>query len=403
MTAPAQPSATVRVVASLLLLVVVVGGGALIYLWKTFGDAAAAQAAASQPPPMWAVESAEVRTQPFARSTTSIGTVRALQSITLRNELPGTVHKVSLQTGQVVEAGAVLVELDVAVEQAELQALEAESKLAASMLARMEQALSKQGASAADVDRARAEHDKALANVARTKAVIERKRLRAPFHARVGFVDLHVGQYLDAGATVTTLQGTEDAVHVDYAVTQDVAAHLTVGSDVEVTVGNLPPTPAKIVAMDARVDTTTRNTSIRALLRGVSPMPQPGASVRVRTPIEAPAEVLVVPVSALRRGPDGDYVFAIVKNAQGAMVADMRRVHSGTSLGDEVVIKDGLKLGEQVVASGSFKPIFGATLTIVDKTKTAQAPAQAPTGSPTTESPTAGTQSTAGDSTAKPQ
>jgi membrane fusion protein (multidrug efflux system) len=192
MTAPAQLSATFRVVASLLLLVVVVGGGALIYLWKTFGDAAAAQAAASQPPPMWAVESAEVHTQSFARSTTSIGTVRALQSITLRNELPGTVHKVSLQTGQVVDAGAVLVELDVAVEQAELQALEAESKLAASMLARMEQALSKQGASAADVDRARAEHDKALANVARTKAVIERKRLRAPFHARVGFVDLHV-------------------------------------------------------------------------------------------------------------------------------------------------------------------------------------------------------------------
>lgn len=392
MSAPKPLSTSSVVVASVLLVLVALGVWAGLYLWKAAANEAAAAAAAAQPPPMWAVEAATVTSRPFARSTTSIGTVRALQSITLRNELPGTVHKVSLQTGQVVEAGAVLVELDVAVETAELQALEAEAKLAASMLARMEQALAKQGASAADVDRARAESDKALANVARTKAVIERKRLRAPFHARVGFVDLHVGQYLDAGATVTTLQGTEDAVHVDYAVTQDVAARLTVGSEVEVTVTGQATARATIVAMDARVDATTRNTSVRALLRGLSPMPQPGASVRVRTPIEAPSEVLVVPVTALRRGPDGDYVYAIVKNAQGALVPELRKVTSGNTLGDEVVIKIGLKLGEQIVAAGSFKPITSGVLTIVDKAPTGQQ-ADAPKG----------TQPAAGESTAKPQ
>ena len=392
MSAPSQPSATFRVVASLLLLGVTLGVGALVFLWKARTDAAAAQAAASQPPPMWAVEPVEVRTRPFARSTTSIGTVHALQSITLRNELPGTVHKVSLQTGQVVEAGAVLVELDVAVEQAELQALEAEAKLGASMLARIEQAMAKQGASAADVDRARAELDKALANVARTRAVIERKRLRAPFHARVGFVDLHPGQYLDAGATVTTLQGTEDSVHVDYAVTQDVAARLAVGTEIEIVVTGQPPAQAKIVAMDARVDATTRNTSIRALLRGLSPMPQPGASVRVRTPIEAPVEVLVVPVSALRRGPGGDHVFAIAKNEQGALVAEMRRVDSGSSLGDEVIIKDGLKAGDRVAAAGSFKLFPGAMIALVDKAAAGKQVA-APQG----------TEPAAGESTVKPQ
>lgn len=392
MSAPKPASTTFAVVASVLLVLVALGVGAGLYLWKSAANEAAAAAAAAQPPPMWAVESATVATRSFARSTTSIGTVRALQSITLRNELPGTVHKVSLQTGQVVEAGAVLVELDVAVEMAELQALDAEAKLAGSMLARMEQALAKQGASAADVDRARAEHDKALANVARTKAVIERKRLRAPFHARVGFVDLHVGQYLDAGATVTTLQGTEDAVHVDYAVTQDVAARLAVGSEVEVTVTGQATARATIVAMDARVDATTRNTSIRALLRGLSPMPQPGASIRVRTPIEAPAEVLVVPVSALRRGPGGDHVFAIVKNEQGALVADMRRVTSGSVLGDEVVVKEGLKLGDQVAAAGSFKLYPGALLALVDKAAAGKQLA-GPHGA----------QPAAGESTAKPQ
>jgi membrane fusion protein (multidrug efflux system) len=392
MSAPKPASTSFVVVASVLLVLVALGVGAGLYLWKAAASEAAAAAAAAQPPPTWAVEAATVASRPFARSTTSIGTVRALQSITLRNELPGTVHKVSLQTGQVVEAGAVLVELDVAVEAAELQALEAEAKLGASMLARMEQALAKQGASAADVDRARAESDKALANVARTKAVIERKRLRAPFHARVGFVDLHVGQYLDAGAMVTTLQGTEDAVHVDYAVTQDVASLLAVGSQVEVTVTGQPTARATIVAMDALVDATTRNTSIRALLRGLSPMPQPGASVRVRTPIEAPVDVLVVPESALRRGPGGDHVFAIVQNEKGALVADYRRVTSGSSLGDEVVVKDGLKLGERVAAAGSFKLFPGARVALVDK-----AAAGKPVAAPQS------TESAAGESSAKPQ
>jgi membrane fusion protein (multidrug efflux system) len=112
----------------------------------------------------------------------------------------------------------------------------------------------------------------------------------------------------------------------------------------------------------------------------------------VRTPIEAPVEVMVVPATALRRGADGDHVFAIVKNEQGALVADVRRVTSGASLGDVVVIKDGLKVGDRVAAAGSFKLIPGALIAVVDKAAAGKLVA-APQG----------TESAAGDSTAKPQ
>ena len=365
MPAPPPSSPVRRTVASLLLIGAVVGIGALVFWLKLGGDAAAAAAAAAQPEPAWAGEVAEVRTRSFARSTTSIGTVRALQSITLRNELPGTVHAVALRTGEVVDAGALLVELDVTVEHAELSALEADARLAASMLARMEQALAKQGASAADVDRARAEHDKMLANVARTKALIERKRLRAPFKARVGLVDLHLGQYLDAGATVTTLQGVDEAVHVDFAVTQDIATRLAIGTEVEIGITGRPAALAKIVAIDARVDAATRNTMIRALLTG-GPQPQPGASVRVRTPTEGMHEVMVVPVSALRRGPGGDHVFVLVTGPDGKPRASMRRVNSGTTLGDDVILHEGVKVGERVATIGSFKLFEGALVHVTN-------------------------------------
>lgn len=337
----------------LLILVVCALGGALYYL-KNGKDAAAAALAAQQPEWADSIESAVARTVPHARSTTAIGTVRALQSINLQNELAGTVRQVHLNAGDVVDAGTLLVELDVAVETAELAALEAEAKLAASLLARTEQAEKDQGASAADVDRARAERDKAMANVARTKAVIEQKRVRAPFRARVGMVDLHPGQYLVPGTVITTLQGVDEAVHIDFSVTQEAAATLAVGGDLQVTIGDRVAN-AKIVAIDARVESATRNMWVRALLKGAQPLPAPGASVRVRVPVEALHDVVVVPVSALRRGPGGDYVFALEAGPDGSLRSKTRRVTTGAVLGDDIVIASGLATGDRVAAVGSFK------------------------------------------------
>ena len=227
------------IVATVVLLIVVAGVTlGLIYI-KGGKQEAAAAAAKATPEFSAAVVSAEVHLTPYTRIRTAIGTVRALRSIMLRNELAGTVRAVSLATGTVVEKGDLLVELDVAVEQAQLAALD----------------------------------------------------------------DIRSCDVLD------------DAVHIDFAVTQDVARSLTVGVpiDVIVTPGGTA-VKAKITALDARVDANTRNTWIRAELRGVTPLPQPGASVRVSVPVAAEQEVAVVPVSALRRGPEGSSVWVLQGN-----------------------------------------------------------------------------------------
>lgn len=370
MTSATPKSRLFQFTATVALFAVLAVAGYLVFAAKMGKIAAAQEAAAQQPPHSETVTGAAAHARPYARTTTAIGTARALRSITLRNELPGTVRKVMLETGKVVAAGDVLVELDVTVETAELSALDAEARLAESMLARMEQAQKSQGASAADVDRARAERDKAIANVARTKALIERKVVRAPFPARVGMVDLHEGQYLDPGTQITTLQGVEDAVHVDFSVTQEAAALLAYGTEIDVAFGGREA-KAKIVAIDARVESQTRSTTVRALLTG-QPLPQPGSSLRVRVPVEASHDVVVVPVSALRRAPGGDAVFVLQKGEDGALRAATRRVKAGTVLGDEVVIRDGLAIGEVVAAAGSFKLYEG----VLVNDSAAQAPQQ---------------------------
>jgi len=331
-----------------------VGAGAGLAVSKHASLRQEEVASANQPEPMESVTAAVARELEYRGTTSSIGTVLALRSITLRNEVPGKVDQVRLTPGQVVEAGTLLVALDVAVEEAELRALAAQADLAEVMLERA-QNLHRQGiVPETELDRARAERDVALAQIARTRAIIARKTIRAPFRARVGIADVHPGQYLDEGTELTTLQGVDDAAHVEFAVPQRVAGGLRPGERVQVfAAGAESPVPARIVAIDARVDPTTRNAKVRA--RIVADAPSPGASVRVEVPVGPPRRVVAVPASALRKGPDGDHLFVLAPQGESRARAQLRRVRSGAILGDEVVIHEGLSPGERVAASGSFK------------------------------------------------
>jgi membrane fusion protein, multidrug efflux system len=343
-------------IGSFLLLVMVVSVGVGLGAWKYTSIQETIAASANQPEPMESVTVALAKEVEYRPTATSIGTVLALRSITLRNELPGTVRYVNLTPGQIVDAGTVLVALDVSVEEAEMNAQEAQAALARTVLDRRNNLSHDRATTQEEVDRARADRDIALAQIARTKAIIGRKTIRAPFRARVGMADLHPGQYLNEGTELTTLQGVDDAVHVDFTVAQQIAAGLQQGDSVDISaVGQSPPIAAKIVAVDARIDSTTRNAMVRARIEGAANAPAPGASVRVRVPIGMPRQAVAVPVSAMRKGPGGDQVFVIESDKNGKTRAHIRQVESGAMLGDEVVIHAGLSAGERVAVSGSFK------------------------------------------------
>ncbi len=345
-----------RWIGSSLLLVTVVGTGVALAAWKHASLQEANAASANQPEPMESVTAAVATEREHRATTTSIGTVLALRSITLRNELPGTVRQVMLTPGAMVDAGTVLVALDVSVEEAELKAQRAQAVLAETVLDRAHRLSRRGAASEEEVDRAHAERDVALAQMTRTKAIIGKKTIRAPFRARVGLADVHPGQYLEEGTLLTTLQGVDEAVHVDFTVAQHVASTLRETERVEIFAAtDAEPIAAKIVALDARVDPTTRNAMVRARIEDAANAPAPGASVRVRVPVGPPGMAVVIPVSALRKGPQGDHVFVLAPDKDDKTRAYPRQVQSGAILGDEVVIHAGLAVGEPVAASGSFK------------------------------------------------
>jgi membrane fusion protein (multidrug efflux system) len=360
---------------SAILIAVTLATSVALGAWKVNELGESAEAAANQQEPANAVASAIATKRDHSRTTTSIGTVVALRSITVRNEIAGTVKRAHLTPGEIVEPGAVIIALDTSVEQAELQALEAQAQLAETQLARMQRMVEKKAASEMELDTARAQRDVAHAQIARTRAVIAKKTIRAPFRARIGISDVHEGQYLNEGTQLTTLQGVGDAVYIDFTVAQQVAAALTKDARVQVVVANgIDPIDAKIVALDSRIDPSTRNTVVRARVPDARRAPQPGASVRVEVPTGAPRSVVLVPASALRKGPGGDHVFVLEADEKSGTVRARQRTVTVDGLeGDDVVVTSGLEAGERVAASGAFKLHENALVAITD------APATPPT------------------------
>lgn len=361
-------------IVSLTLIGALAAGGVGLAAWKRADIKKSAAGAASMPEPMESITTSPAGEVEYRNTTVAVGTVFALRSVTLRNELAGTVVKADLTPGKIVEEGAVLIALDISVEQAELQAQEAQVALAETTLKRTQRLSSQDAVPVVDLDRAQAERDVAMAQVARTKAVMARKTIRAPFRAKIGISDVHPGQYLEEGTQLTTLQGVDDAVHVDFTVTQVVAGGLQEGNLVEILPGgDRPPVTATIVALDSRVDPRSRSSVVRARIEDSTKAPTPGSSVRVRVPVGQTRKVVTIPVSALRRGPEGDHVFVIGNDPQGQSRSQHRLVKSGAMNGDVIVIESGLKAGEVVAAAGSFKLREGALVAVAALPKSAAA------------------------------
>jgi membrane fusion protein (multidrug efflux system) len=173
---------------------------------------------------------------------------------------------------------------------------------------------------------------------------------------------------LNEGTLLTTLQGVDDSVYVDFSVAQQIAASLRTGDKVNVVASNeSTPIKAEILAIDARVDPSTRNAIVRAKLPNAPHAPSPGASVRVQVAVGTPLMATAIPASAVRKGPAGDHVFVVVADEKGQTRARLREVTVDAMAGDEAVITKGLEPGEHVAASGSFKLREAALVAITNK------------------------------------
>jgi membrane fusion protein (multidrug efflux system) len=336
--------------------VAIAGISAGLGLYKHEELRAAQAAAEGSPEPTEAVATVRARQGAWSASSRAIGTVVALRQLEIRNELAGTIAEMGFASGDIVEAGQLIVQLDVRQERAALAAAEAEARLAKVTLDRREGLRGSPAFSPQELDKSREDLAAANARAASLGVVIEKKRIVAPFRARIGITDLQPGAYLDVGTFISRLQGVDADAYVDFSLPQDSAAVIRPGVSVTLTAPGLSggSAEAKIVAEDDSVDGSSRAVRFRAVAKGLGETLRPGTFVDVIAVTSKPRDLVMVPLTAVRRSPSGQHVFVIAEE-DGKLRARQRSVQTGPVQDDEIAIEKGLAAGEVIAASGSFK------------------------------------------------
>ena len=361
-------------------LVVLAGLGLLVFGLGFFkvtqiqGFIALAKSGAFAPPPT-AVSTVVAKQTSWQPTLDTIGSVVAINGVTISTDLAGIVSQIAFESGAKVHAGDLLLHLDTSQEEAQLHQAEAQRDLAQVNLKRNTGLLASRTISQSDYDTSEATFRQMQATVDQYRALIARKTLRAAFDGIVGIRQANLGQYLNTGDPVVTLQSF-DPIYVNFSLPQQNLSKLAVGQTVELHADAFDKEPftGKINAINSLVDQTTRNVQVQATLSNPDAKLRPGMFVKVSVLMNESKTVIAIPATAIHYAPYGDSIFIVsdIKDPQsGKPYKGVREqfVKVGQARGDLVAIESGLKPGEEVATSGVFRLRNSAPVIVNNQTK----------------------------------
>ena len=369
-----------RMIVMLVVMVVFIAGLAFIKFQQF--QAMAQQFAAMQPPPD-AVTTIVAQREEWPATLSAIGTVAAVQGVTVSADLPGIVDRIAFESGTSVKQGDILVQLDTRQEQAQLAAAQAEFELSGLTYERMKRLVEHDAVSRSEFDTAAATQKQAEAKIREIRATIERKTIHAPFSGVLGIRQVNLGQYMTGGDAVVPLQSL-NPIYVNFGIPQQEASQARLGRSVRITASDLSDVAfdGRISAVDSVVDEATRNIRVQATLANPGGRLRPGMFVQAQILLGTSRTVVALPGSAISYAPYGDSVFVVtdLKGPNGNTYRGVRQqvVKLGGSRGDQISVLSGVNPGEEVVTSGVFKLRNGAPVQINNKVQPANSRAPKP-------------------------
>jgi RND family efflux transporter MFP subunit len=333
---------------------------------------------AAAPRPVPAVAIAEAKLENWQSRISAIGTFRAVQGIDVSPQVGGVVRAINFESGQDVQRGQLLIQIDDSVEQADLKSNLATLRNVELALERQRQLVAGGSTATASVDAALAARDSAAAAADRTRALIAQKALTAPFSGRLGLRRIDAGQYVSPGTSIVTLQQL-DPIYVDFPVTEQDIGRVAVGQSIEIGVDAFAGRTfkGKVTSIDARVSIEARTILLRAQVDNTGGELRPGMFANVSVLVGTGRDVVTIPRTGVSYSLYGDTAF-VVKPASppaGAaqasaaptdqsLVVERRVLRIGEMRGDQVAILDGVAPGEKIVTEGQLKLQNGARVRI---------------------------------------
>ena len=324
-------------------------------------------------PPPETVTTFEVHPESWESLLTSVGSLEAVQGVMVTAELKGKVENIAFKPGAMVRAGDLLVQQDISSETAQLRASEASAALAKLTLERTRKLLTEKTVSQSQYDNADAQYKQAEAQLDTFRSAISKKTIRAPFAGRLGIRLINLGQILNEGDAIVSLQSL-DPIFVNFSLPQQQLSQVQPGLTVRVTTDVLPGRviEGKITAINPAVDAATRNIRVQATAANLKEQLRPGMFVNVAVVLPAQEKVLPIPETAVLYAPYSDSVFVVEekkseKNSPPGKSLRQQFVRLGEKRGDFIAVLSGLKKGETIVSTGVFKLRNGQAV-VVDNT-----------------------------------
>lgn len=344
-------------VAVLLLLIF---GGISGYLYNKFSTLAATD---FSPPPV-TVAVASAREEVWPSELEAVGTLRAARGVNLAAETSGEIIEISVTSGEQVAEGQPLLTLNDSLEQASRRRAEANLVLARQLYERDARLIKQQSIPQSQLDRSRADLDAATASLAEIEAQLDNKRISAPFAGTVGIIQVKRGDYIASGTPITTLQDLSE-LEVDFSIPARHFPKLRRGLPVTVqSAASERVYPATLQAIDAAVDTSTRNLALRATLKESAGL-LPGMFARLSIDLQQARSVVTLPETAVSYSLQGNTVFIVEEDEEGLKV-NPRVVKTGEVREGRVAITSGLTVGERVASVGQNKLYRGARIVAED-------------------------------------
>lgn len=295
----------------------------------------------------------------------AVGSVAPVQGTEVTAEIEGSIREILFTPGAQVKAGAPLVQLDDSLEQASLREAEAAAELAQLASQRARELAKTKSISQLELDNANSNVRQTQARLDYVRALIAKKRVSAPFAGQLGIKQVSVGQFINKGEAVVSLQALSQ-VYVEFSIPQRQLAQVNPGLTVQIMSDAHPGHlfEGKVLAVSPAVDSSTRNLRVQALLDNADGHLRPGMYVTVSLQLARTEPVLFIPISAVLHSAYGDSVLVIEAGEGDSLITRQAPVRLGLQQGDFVQVLEGLSEGDAMVSTGSFKLAPGMPVVI---------------------------------------
>lgn len=311
-------------------------------------------------PPPQTITVARVTGTDWETTISAVGSLEAVKGVTVASELASKVTEIAFEPGGAVESGQLLIRQDTSAEIAQLKVAESEADLALKNLERALELHKEEVLTVARLDETKVIHDQAVARVELIRTTIAKKTIRAPFSGRLGIRQVNLGEFLESGQVIVSLQAL-DPIYVNFQLPQQKISSLRPGLTVRVATDapHSRVVEGKISAVNPEVDALTRNILVQATLPNTDEKIRPGMYATVDVLLPEQQSVLTIPITAVYYAPYSDSVFIVEPSGQGSdpqqLVLRQQFVQLGEKRGDFVAVHKGLEAGQSVVSTGVFK------------------------------------------------